>query len=110
MSKPSTAETNAIITAHPLFELEDVVIKGVTHKCWKNNPTDYRSFLIPRLEKWADRPFMDAPIPEPGPKEIRQSITFGELLKHGYVLAAWLREQGVGVESKVGLAGFNSIK
>ncbi|TXT07380.1 hypothetical protein VHUM_03100 [Vanrija humicola] len=110
MTKPlSVAEADAIITAQALFALEEVEINGLKHKSWARQPPTFRAHLVPAMERWADRTFVDAPLPEPAPKEQRASITYGEALRQAYAVAGWLRARGVRVGSKVGIVGFNSI-
>ncbi|KAL1412055.1 hypothetical protein Q8F55_003052 [Vanrija albida] len=103
----SVAETNALITAQPQFALEAVRINGVEHQCWAHNPASYRAFLVPRMEKWRDRTFIDAPVP--GAADARESITYGEALRQAWSVAGWLRTRGAVVGSKVAIVGFNSI-
>lgn len=104
-----------------MFELEEVVINGNKHMCWKNvslsavcrtdsqNPKTYREFLLPRMKKWSDRVMVDAPKPDPNPNKEREDITYGEVLRRAFILGGWLRERGCGLGSRVAVVGYNSI-
>lgn len=74
------------------------------------NPKNYREYLLPRMEKWADRVMFDAPKADPNPNNERESVTYGEVLQQAYTLAAWLRERGAGVGTRVAIVGFNAIQ
>jgi len=51
---------------------------------------------------------INEPVPEPAGYDDRRDVTFGQLLERAYVLAAWLREQGVDVSDRVAIGGINS--
>lgn len=61
-----------------------------------------------KFELYKDREFINAP-KQHGAHDERESITFGEAFKQALALAAWLRQRGIGVESRVAIIGYNSI-
>lgn len=60
------------------------------------------------MDQYADRPFLNAPVPEPGNPEDREIFTFGEVKKYAVELAAWLVQRGTRQGDNVGVVGFNS--
>ena len=72
-------------------------------------PPTFRFALTEGMVKFKDREFLDAPLPEPAPKDQRECVTFGDVHGRAVALAAWLRARGVRVGTRVGLVGYNSI-
>lgn len=61
------------------------------------------------FHKSAAREFLSSPAAD-GEENDREHITYGDTYKRAVVLAAWLREQGVGVGTRVAIGGLNSIE
>lgn len=61
------------------------------------------------MKKWSDRIMFDAPKADPNPNNEREDITYGEVLRRSFILAAWLRERGARVGTRVAIVGYNAI-
>jgi acyl-CoA synthetase (AMP-forming)/AMP-acid ligase II len=69
-----------------------------------------RPYFLERMERWADRVFINAPRDEPFDKDERFDTTYGQLHKDTIAIAGWLRSRGVGMGTRVGVVGFNSLE
>lgn len=106
-----------------MFEIEEIVIKGVKQLSWKNvgrrlshrgvyltlqQFPHYRAFLDVTFPKYMDREFINAPT-QYGAYDDRESVTFREVLAQSQKLAAWLRVQDIDVGDRVAIVAFNTI-
>ncbi|WOO84097.1 Putative acyl-CoA synthetase YngI [Vanrija pseudolonga] len=93
-----------------IFEVEEAVIDGRKTRYWKNAPRTFRDLLYSRLTNWANegRQFLSTPSPLPSAYESRDEVSYAAVLARSIELAAWLRDQGVTVGTRVGLGGLNS--
>lgn len=111
-----------ILLDTPTFATEEVVIKGITHRTWKNvrpqrgicitltsgqAEPNFRVFMLDKFAQWRDRTMISAPVPEPADFYAREVLTYGQVFDHAVQLAGWLREQGVGLGTRVGIGGLN---
>lgn len=70
-----------------------------------------RPYLLHSMNKYASRVFINAPRDEPYPKDERFDYTFADIHARALQVAGWLREtHGVGVGTRVGILGFNSVE
>ncbi|BEJ12183.1 hypothetical protein CspHIS471_0206430 [Cutaneotrichosporon sp. HIS471] len=108
----SIAECDALfIRPGTLFEMSPEIVNGREYRVWKNGWRMVRPYLVDRMNKWASRVFINACRDEPYPKDERFDYTFGEIHRRALQVAGWLREtHGVGVGTRVGVLGFNSVE
>lgn len=66
--------------------------------------------MLDGLPRGGDLVMVNAPVPEPGPKEHRIDTTFAQVWDRSCNLAVWLRTKGVRKGSFVGLIGYNSVE
>ncbi|TXT12782.1 hypothetical protein VHUM_01183 [Vanrija humicola] len=79
-------------------------------KTWKHTPPTFRDFIGKSFARWAaeGRELVSEPVPEPAAYYARQKVSYAEVYARGLVLAAWLRQQGVRVGTRVAIGGGNS--
>lgn len=105
--EPPLTTGDAILTSHPTWELEEIVINGVKEKSWKNQPPHYRAWLLPLLKQWKDRDMISTPAPAPAPEDARNTWTFGQVQAKAEEWAAFLRSLGVKTGTRVVIGGGN---
>lgn len=88
--------------------MEEVTIAGRPQRVWKHTPPTFRTFLADRLATWGPREMISSPLPEPSAAGAREHLTYTEVYIRSVELAAWLREQGVGLNTRVAIGGLNS--
>ncbi|BEJ16502.1 hypothetical protein CspHIS471_0511070 [Cutaneotrichosporon sp. HIS471] len=92
------------------FEMEAIMHNGVEEKFWIHGMKTMREMILDGLPKGGDQIMVNAPVPEPGPKEHRIDTTFKQVWDRSCILAVWLRGHGVRKGSFVGLIGYNSVE
>lgn len=70
----------------------------------------WRAFIEPRMKQFANQEFVSSPLPLPATHEEREHVSYGEMLRRGYVIGAWLRARGAGVGTRVAIGGINSAE
>lgn len=106
----ANAPGDAILTADPTWQIEEILVNGVRTKCWKHMPPYYRVWLLPLLKQWKDREMISTPAPLPAPEHAREHWTFGQVHAKAEIYAAFLRSLGVKTGTRVVISGINSAE
>lgn len=68
----------------------------------------FRSFLLAKLDEYADKPLLNCAAPEPAPVSERETYLFADVKREAVSVAAWLTARGVQTGDKVAIIGYNT--